>query len=204
MDCFEIKNNSSLVRVFHAAPQAPNVDVYVNDQMVYSNLAFGDFTRYVYLDEGEYNVSVYLAGQKDRPVINQMVDVPSQQIFTIAATGNLDNLGLLVISDKVSKSPSQNYSSVRVIHLSPNAPGVDILVDGDTLFEDISFGEGTNYVDLNPGTYNVNVVLNTDKSVVLPLKVTLNPDKIYTIYIIGNPPTLQAVQVVDGNTYACR
>ncbi len=204
MDCFEIKNNSSLVRVFHAAPQAPNVDVYVNDQMVFSNLAFGDFTRYVYLDEGEYNVSVYLAGQKDRPVINQMVDVPSQQIFTIAATGNLDNLGLLVIPDKVSKSPSQNYSSVRVIHLSPNAPGVDILVDGDTLFEDISFGEGTDYVDLNPGTYNVNVVLNTDKSVVLPLKVTLNPDKIYTIYIIGNPPSLQAVQVVDGNTYACR
>ncbi len=178
--------------------------MYVNDQMVFSNLAFGDFTRYVYLDEGEYNVSVYLAGQKDRPVINQMVDVPSQQIFTIAATGNLDNLGLLVIPDKVSKSPSQNYSSVRVIHLSPNAPGVDILVDGDTLFEDISFGEGTDYVDLNPGTYNVNVVLNTDKSVVLPLKVTLNPDKIYTIYIIGNPPTLQAVQVVDGNTYACR
>lgn len=204
MDCFEIKNNSSLVRVFNAAPQAPNVDVYVNDQMVFSNLAFGDFTRYVYLDEGEYNVSVYLAGQKDRPVINQMVDVPSQQIFTIAATGNLDNLGLLVIPDKVSKSPSQNYSSVRVIHLSPNAPGVDILVDGDTLFEDISFGEGTDYVDLNPGTYNVNVVLNTDKSVVLPLKVTLNPDKIYTIYIIGNPPTLQAVQIVDGNTYACR
>ena len=204
MDCFEIKNNSSLVRVFHAAPQAPNVDVYVNDQMVFSNLAFGDFTRYVYLDEGEYNVSVYLAGQKDRPVINQMVDVPSQQIFTVAATGNLDNLGLLVIPDKVSKSPSQNYSSVRVIHLSPNAPGVDILVDGDTLFEDISFGEGTDYVDLNPGTYNVNVVLNTDKSVVLPLKVTLNPDKIYTIYIIGNPPTLQALQVIDGNTYACR
>ena len=204
MDCFEIKNNSSLVRVFHAAPQAPNVDVYVNDQMVFSNLAFGDFTRYVYLDEGEYNVSVYLAGQKDRPVINQMVDVPSQQIFTIAATGNLDNLGLLVVPDKVSKSPSPNYSSMRIIHLSPNAPAVDILVDGDTLFEDISFGEGTDYVDLNSGTYNINAVLNTDKSVVLPLKMTLNPDKIYTIYIIGNPPSLQAVQVVDGNTYACR
>ena len=204
MDCFEIKNNSSLVRIFHAAPQAQNIDVYINDQMVFSNLAFGDFTKYVYLDEGEYNVSVYLAGQKDIPVINQMVDVLSQQIFTVAATGNLDNLGLLVIPDKVSKSPSQSYSSLRVIHLSPNAPGVDILVDGDKLFEDISFEEGTDYVDLNPGTYNVNVVLNTDKSIVLPLKVTLNPDKIYTIYIMGNPPTLQAVQVVDGNTYACR
>ena len=106
--------------------------------------------------------------------------------------------------DKVSKSPSPNYSSMRIIHLSPNAPAVDILVDGDTLFEDISFGEGTDYVDLNSGTYNINAVLNSDKSVVLPLKMTLNPNKIYTIYIIGNPPSLQAVQVVDGNTYACR
>ncbi len=122
MDCFEIKNNSSLVRIFHAAPQIQNVDVYVNDQMVFSNLAFGDFTRYVYLNEGEYNVSVYVAGQKDRPVINQMVDISSQQIFTVAATGNSDDLGLLVIPDKVSKSPSQNYSSVRIIHLSPKRP----------------------------------------------------------------------------------
>lgn len=204
MDCFEIKNNNSLVRIFHAAPQMQNVDVYVNDQMVFSDLAFGDFTKYVYLDEGEYNISVYVAGQKDRPIINQMVDVLSKQIFTVAATGNLDNLGLLVIPDKVSKSPSQSYSSLRVIHLSPNAPGVDMLVDGDTLFEDISFEEGTNYVDLNPGKYNVKVVLNSDKSIVLPFKITLNPDKIYTIYIISNPPTLQVVQVVDGNTYVCR
>lgn len=50
MDCFEIKNNSSLVRIFHAASQTQNVDVYINDQMVFSDLAFGDFTKYVYLD----------------------------------------------------------------------------------------------------------------------------------------------------------
>ena len=204
MDCFKIKNNSSLVRVFHASPQAPNVDVYVNNEIVFSNLAFGEFTKYVYLDEGQYNISVYQTGQKDNPVINQIVDVPSQQMFTIAATGNLDNLGLLVIPDKISKSPSPNYSSVRIIHLSPNAPGVDVVVNGDTLFENIEFKEGTDYVDFNTGTYNVNVVLNSDKSVVLPLKITLNPNKIYTIYIIGNPPNLHAIQVVDGNTYVCR
>ena len=204
MDCFEIKKNSSLLRVFHAAPDVGNVDVYVNNQKVFSNLAFGDFTKYVYLDEGQYNVSVYPAGKKDNPAINQIVDVPSQQMFTIAATGNANDLGLLVIPDKLSKSPSQSYSSVRIIHLSPNAPGVDVSVDGDIIFENIEFREGTDYVDLNPGTYNVNILLNSDKSVALSLKVTLNPNKIYTIYVIGNPPNLQAIQVVDGNTYACR
>ena len=138
------------------------------------------------------------------PIINQIVDVPSQQVFTVAATGNSDDLGLLVIPDKISKSPSQNYSSVRFIHLSPNAPGVDIVVNGNTLFEDIKFQEGTDYIDLNPGTYDINIVLNSDKSVVLPLKSTLNSNKIYTMYIIGNPPNLQAIQAVDGNTYVCR
>ena len=204
MDCFKIKNNSSLVRVFHAAPQAPGVDVYVNGQMVFTNLVFGEFTKYVYLDEGEYRVDVYPTGKKDNPVISQMVDLPSQQIFTIAATGDLDDLGLLIIPDKVSKSPSKDYSAVRVIHLSPDAPAVDILVNNNTLFEDISFREGTDYVDVNPGTYNVSIVLNEDKSVVLSFQVTLNPDKIYTIYAVGNPPNLQAIQVVDGNTYVCR
>lgn len=53
----------------------------INDQMIFSNLAFGDFTRYVYLDEGEYNVSVYLSGQKDRPVINQMVVCLTTNIY---------------------------------------------------------------------------------------------------------------------------
>ena len=183
MDCFQIKNNTSLVRIFHAAPQTGNVDVYIYDQMVFNNLAFGDFTRYIYLDQGEHNVSVYMAGQKNTPIINQIVDIPSQQIFTVAAIGNSDDLGLLVIPDKVSKSPSQNYSSVRFIHLSANAPGVDIVVNKETLFEDIEFEEGTDYLDLNSGTYNINVVLNSDKSVVLPLKVTLNANKIYTIYM---------------------
>ncbi len=204
MDCFEVKNNSSLVRVFHTVPDVQVVDVYINGQMVFTNLAFGDFTNYIYLDEGEYNIAIYASGKTDQPAINQMVDIPSQQIFTVAATGDLNDLSLLVIPDKITKSPSQRYSSVRIIHLSPTAPGVDVVVNGDTLFEDIEFREGTDYVDLNPGTYNINILLNSDKSVVLPLKVTLNADKIYTIYIIGNPPALRAVQVIDGNTYVCR
>ena len=204
MDCFEVKNNSSLVRVFHTVPDVQVVDVYINGQMVFTNLAFGDFTNYIYLDEGEYNIAIYASGKTDQPAINQMVDIPSQQIFTVAATGDLNDLSLLVIPDKITKSPSQRYSSVRIIHLSPTAPGVDVVVNGDTLFEDIQFREGTDYVDLNPGTYNINVLLNSDKSVVLPLKVTLNANKIYTIYIIGNPPSLRAVQVIDGNTYVCR
>ena len=31
----------------------------------------------------------------------------------------------------------------------------------------------------------------------------LSVDRIYSIYIIGNPPNIELLQSVDGNTYAC-
>ena len=33
--------------------------------------------------------------------------------------------------------------------------------------------------------------------------IQFKPDRIYSIYIIGNPPNIELLQSVDGNTYAC-
>jgi len=204
MDCFKIEQGSSLVRVFHASPQAPEVDVYVDGNLAFSDLEFKEFTKYVYLDEGNHKVDVYLAGTKESPVISQTVDVPDGEMITVAATGNLDDLSLLAIPDYVSKEVSDSYSTFRVIHLSPDAPAVDILEGEETLFEDIEFREGTEYVDVKPGKYNVKIALSSDGKVVLPLEIRLNPNRIYTIYAVGNAANLSAIQSVDGNTYICR
>jgi len=204
MDCFKIEEGSSLVRVFHASPQAPEVDVYVDGNLAFSDLEFKEFTEYVYLDEGNHKVEVYLAGTKESPVISQTVDVPDGEMITVAATGNLDDLSLLAIPDYVSKEVSDSYSTFRVIHLSPDAPAVDILEGEETLFEDIEFREGTEYVDVKPGKYNVKIALSSDGKVVLPLEIRLNPNRIYTIYAVGNAANLSAIQSVDGNTYICR
>lgn len=204
MDCFKIEEGSSLVRVFHASPQAPEVDVYVDGNLAFSNLEFKEFTKYVYLDEGNHNVEVYLAGTKESPVISQIVDVPDREMITVAAIGNLDELSLLAIPDDVSKEVSDSYSTFRVIHLSPDAPAVDILEGEETLFEDVEFGEGTDYVEVEPGKYNVKIALSSDGKVVLPLEIRLNQNRIYTIYAVGDAANLSAIQSVDGNTYICR
>ncbi|HSQ90465.1 DUF4397 domain-containing protein [Romboutsia sp.] len=204
MDCFKIKEGSSLVRVFHASPQAPKVDVYIDGNLAFSDLGFKEFTNYVYLDEGSYKVEVYPAGTKENAAISEIVDVPDGEIVTVAATGNLDDLSLLVIPDYVSKETSDSYSTFRVIHLSPDAPAVDILVDEDVLFEDIEFREGTEYVDVKPGKYNITIALSSDGKSVLSFEVTLNPNRIYTIYAVGDAANLRAIQSVDGNTYVCK
>ncbi len=38
---------TSYIRVLHAAPNAPAVDVYVGDMILFNNLTFGQFSSYI-------------------------------------------------------------------------------------------------------------------------------------------------------------
>ena len=54
--------------------------------------------------------------------------------------------------------PTDTGFRTRVAHLSPDAPNVDIYVEGEQVREGISYGTVTDYRDLPPGTYTVQVV----------------------------------------------
>ena len=47
---------------------------------------------------------------------------------------------------------------VRVIHASPDAPAVDVCVDGAVAFAGAAFPGATDYAELAPGTYAVRVI----------------------------------------------
>ncbi|MDU4936406.1 MAG: DUF4397 domain-containing protein [Peptostreptococcaceae bacterium] len=204
MDCVKIKSGTSLLRVFHAAPQAPAVDVYINEKLVFSNLQFTQFSSYVKLKEGEYRIDIFQTGTMVQPIISGSLDLDEGQMLTIAAIGNLDDLSLLVINDNADKKASPKVSSFRVVHLSPNTPAVDILVNNKILVENLAFKQNTSYVDIAPGSYNIEAVLNSNKESVLVFGAVLKTNRIYTIYIVGESPNLRAIQSVDGNTYLCR
>lgn len=204
MDCVKIKSGTSLLRVFHAASQAPAVDVYINEKLVFSNLQFTQFSSYVKLKEGEYRIDIFQTGTMVQPIISGSLDLDEGQMLTIAAIGNLDDLSLLVINDNADKKASPKVSSFRVVHLSPNTPAVDILVNNKILVENLAFKQNTSYVDIAPGSYNIEAVLNSNKESVLVFGAVLKTNRIYTIYIVGESPNLRAIQSVDGNTYLCR
>ncbi len=54
--------------------------------------------------------------------------------------------------------PADTDFQTRVAHLSPDAPNVDIYVDGEQVREGIPYGTVTDYRDLPPGTYTIQVV----------------------------------------------
>ena len=70
---------------------------------------------------------------------------------------------------------------VRVAHLSPDAPAVDVLVNGTVAFRNLSFKGITSYAILPPAYYHIQVV-PTGKKTPVVIDVTVQiPDYTFTI-----------------------
>jgi len=199
------RDATSYLRVFHASPDAPPVDVYANGTKLASNLFYSGFTEYMPVPAGRYNVRVFPAGQTMNPVINTDVQIPPGTIITAAAVGRVADIELLPIQDPVIPIPT-GMTSLRFGHLSPNAPAVDIVLpDGTKLFTNVGYKQVTNYVPVFPGTYSIFVrPAGTGQNVLYVPNINLSRERFYTIYaigLVGEAPPLQVVIPLDGNSY---
>lgn len=203
---FRNPDPESYVRILHASPNAPAVDVYVNNFPSFKNIAYRGFSNYVKLPgSGLYNIKVFPAGTNVNPVINTNVFITDGKIYTIAAIGELSNISLLPIEDpRIPITPGK--TSIRFVHLSPDTPSVDVtLPNGTKLFSDVSYKEITNYTTVNPGTYTLQVrIAGNDKVALNVPNIRVKPNRFYTVYAIGfssKTPGLQALIPLDGNSY---
>lgn len=196
--------SDSYVRILHASPDAPSVDIYANGNIIAKNLAYKQLTDYVEVKPGEYIIQVYPAGEKTNPVIDTKLKVPAENSFTIAAVGMLSDISLLPIMEMYMPMVDKRKSYIRFAHLSPNAPAVDItLPDGTSVFSEVSYKEYTDYLYVTPGNYTLQVKPAGSDDVVLTVpNVKLSPGTIYTVYavgLVGKEPSLDAIISVDGD-----
>lgn len=207
--CFSVQpmDQMSFIRIFHASPDAPAVDIYANGTVIAQGLAYKQLTDYLQLMPGSYRIQVFAAGQTTNPVIDTALTVPQNSAFTIAAIGRLADISLLPIPEiympHLLMGITDN-SYVRFVHLSPNAPAVDItLPDGTVIFENVSYKQFTDYIGLAPGTYTLQVRPTGSTQVVLTIpNVTFEPEGIYSVFavgLVGDTPPLEAVLATDGD-----
>ncbi|MBW3113216.1 MULTISPECIES: DUF4397 domain-containing protein [Bacillaceae] len=186
----------SYVRVLHAVPDAPNVDVYVNGNRVLRDVAFKDVSDYLTLPAGKYHIDVYPAGTSVTTVISKKVKIDPGKIYTLAAVGTLNKMQLLPYLDDPTVPSGE--TKVKFIHLSPDAPAVDIAVKGgDVIFPDISFKQATDYLGLTPMTVNLEARVAGSKNSVLSVpNVKFEQNQAYTIVAVGlanGTPELEAI-----------
>ena len=195
--------NDARVRVIHASPDAPAVDVLVNNSLrAFSNVAFGEATDYAPVPANVYNAKVVPTGAgADSAVINADLNLFYNTDYTVIAVDLLDDITPIVLQDEAVPAPFKQ-SRVRFVHASPNAPAVDIkVVDGPFLFQDVEFKENGGYVTIPAGIYSLEVRVAGTDTVALPLNaVMLERGTTYTVVatgLVGGSPALGVVVTED-------
>lgn len=188
------------LRVLHASPDAPAVDVYVNGSKAISNLAFGEVSSTASLPAGTYDVKVTAAGGTDA-VISAKLPLEAGKHYTVVAEGKLANITAKVIEDNLVGLDA-GKAQLRVVHASPDAPAVDVAVKGGpVLVPNLAFPDASGYLAVDPMTVDVEIRAAGTKTVALSVPgLTLEAGKVYTVYAIGllnGTPALKVLPVVD-------
>ncbi len=187
------------LRVIHASPDAPNVDVVVNDGFaapLVVDLPFADFAGYVEVAPDTYNVKVVPTGATTPVVINADLPLEAAENYSVYAVDVLANIEPLVLSRDNRRIGTE--AKIDIVHASPAAGNVDIFVTApgtdittvSPAFTDIPFKASTDFVSLAAGDYDVTVTATgTTTAAIGPATISLAAGGIYTAVAIDQART---------------
>ena len=194
--------DSARVRVLHASPDAPNVDIYLDDARVeaLTNVPFKTISGYLAIPAGTHNVKVVPTGAAATgAVIDADVTFAAGTSYTVAATNVVASIEAEVVVDAPPSSASGAH--LRVVHLSADTPAVDVRPDGgNPIVTNLAYPDATGYLDLPAGSYDLEVCATGTGTCPIDLDpVTVANGTSYSAFAVGSLTggTLTAVLAVD-------
>jgi hypothetical protein len=178
------------LRVAHASPDAPAVDVYLDGAKAVAGLEFQSVTEYLEVAAGEHDVAVNVAGTETTVFGPVTVELEAED-YTALASGEVSSddssFGVQLLEDTNGANIGDDEARVRAIHASPDAPAVDVTVDDDalTLFEDLAFDESSDYAVVGSGDYEVEIRPAGGGDPVSEASVSLAGGSTYTVFAVG-------------------
>jgi hypothetical protein len=186
------------VRVVHASPDAPAVDIYVNGGKVLENLPFKEYSDYLAVPAGTYNVEIKVTGT-DTVVKALSLPVAANRDYTAVAvgyaTGNRQPGFDVKLLEDDNALPANNGVKLRVMHGAPGAPEVDVYVTGpfetlmgkDPVLARVPFNAASGYLTVPVANYQARVAVAGTKTVAIDShRLTTWANMIRTIIAVDN------------------
>ncbi|MEI6411202.1 MAG: DUF4397 domain-containing protein, partial [Bacteroidota bacterium] len=199
------------VAVLHGATNAPAVDVdavFVADNVV-SNLSYGQFTPYLSLNPGVYDLAIRPSGTS-AVVASYRADLSglaggAAYVFASGLIGGTPGFGLFAAlpNGTVIELPITPTTKVQIVHNSPE-PTVDVYAGNVLILKDFEFRTATPFLDIPADRgFTVGVAAagsNSVNDVIASFPVNFASGKNYTVFasgVVGNATTPFTLLVDD-------
>ena len=107
----------------------------------------------------------------------------------------------LAACDSSNNNRDRSFN-LQVLHGSPDAPAVNVLVDGEAVLTDFDYKDGSGWVVLEEGTYSIQVdgiLPGGDATVIGPVDLTFDRGMTYTIAAVNDVANIEPVVIEQSN-----
>jgi hypothetical protein len=181
------------VSLYQASPDAPDLGIVVDNRQINTYpFDYADYTGYLRFYTGERNLKFRPFGAANA-VVDSTVTFESGTAYSVFVIDEYPEVGLLVLEDEVDTAPADGQALIRFLNLSPDAPEIDLAVQGETdvLVSEKAFREESEFVEVTADEYDFEVRTSSGDIVKLNIPdITLQSGWYYTIVVRGyeTPP----------------
>ncbi len=157
---------------------------------------FGEIMPYRNVFAGKRLVRIFALDDAmgQNPYYTGEVNFDPEKFYTMVVAGaDADSLEVFVIPDEFEE-PEQNEALIRFIHLSPDAPQLDLGIEGETALVASAkgFKQYTSFAPVNSGE-PISFYIKESGSDVVSYEFSLNPaaGRLYTIWAKGMAADLE-------------
>ncbi len=209
----EVGAGSARLFVLHGAVAAPEVDVFVTapgadlaGSAPVGTFSFKETIGPAEVAAGDYQIRVTAAGNPAAVVFDSgtitLNDADDLTIVAVPSTsGGAAPISLVAMTGTESLEilDIDTPTSLQVIHASPDAPAVDILVDGNVLVPGLTFPMATGFVETAAATYTVAVTVagNPGAIAIGPVDLDLAAGVRYSVLAVGELAAIEALILSD-------
>ncbi len=176
------------VAVYHSSPDAPEMNIFIDKVAITTQpFKFKNYSNYLTVEEGDRNFRFnnYTNGTN---IVDSTMSFEVGKSYSIFLVNTLSNIELLRTADVAAAPPSAGKAMIRLIHLSPDAPSVDVTWAGDAsaFFAGQTFKQASDFKEISANTYSMTVKENGGKGVSIVVKdIILKEGQYYTILVEG-------------------
>jgi len=184
--------------VLHASPGADRVGVLVDGKELTSKLiGYMEDTGYLKVPAGRRTVALQVATGAST-FYEQKLPFKSATRYTMAIADVPQQIKVLFLEDRFPSLPA-GRAALRLLHLAPDEPAVDVKVQGDVAnaFSVIAFSSASSFVPIPVGTHVFEINGSASGTAVISTSgLPLVEGRIYSLVLHGTQQTGVAVDIL--------
>jgi hypothetical protein len=177
--------DTTSLNVVNASPGNLAINFYLNNVFVAGpSLSYTERSGYIqtYAGGTKFDASV---GGTNQLILTSTINLISQKYYTLFFAGTNQSPAVVFTEDDLF-SPATGKAKIRFIHLSPDAPALDLAIKGGmTLFGARDFKSVSDFIEIDPATYSFQLKAGTSSAVAELINVPIEAGRIYTVWAGG-------------------